>query len=110
MEIQRIRLIRFTWPEENYIHKNNDADGKLQKVSGRCLSLNSDHYVFSLRTSTKVRQTILYICPQVRINSPVASFPTPLTTFANVKMKAVKNTIDIVMELPRKYIVETIFF
>ena len=46
----------------------------------------------------KVRQTFIYICPQVRINSPVASFPTPLTTFANVKMKAVKNTIDIVME------------
>jgi len=29
MEIQRIRLIRFTWPGENSIHKNNDADGKL---------------------------------------------------------------------------------
>ena len=35
----------------------NDADGKLQKVSGRCLILCSDHYVFSLRTSKKVRQT-----------------------------------------------------
>jgi hypothetical protein len=33
------------------------ADGKLQKVSGRCLILCSDHYVFSLRTSKKVRQT-----------------------------------------------------
>ena len=42
---------------ENSIHKNNDADGKLQKVSGRCLILSSDHYVFSLRTSMKVRQT-----------------------------------------------------
>ena len=56
MEIQRIRLIRFTWPGENFIHKNNDTDGKLQ-VSGRCLILCSDHYVFSLRTSKKVRQT-----------------------------------------------------
>ena len=37
MEIQRTRLIRFTWPGENSIHKNNDADGKLQKVSGRCI-------------------------------------------------------------------------
>ena len=53
MEIQRIR---FTWTGENSIHKNNDADGKLQ-VSGQCLILSSDHYVFSLRTSTKVRQT-----------------------------------------------------
>ena len=26
MEIQRIRLIRFTWPGEHSIHKNNDAD------------------------------------------------------------------------------------
>ena len=50
------RLIRFTWPGENSIHTNNDADRKLQ-VSGRCLILSSDHYVFSLRTSTKVRQT-----------------------------------------------------
>ena len=46
---------------ENSIHKNNaqwrnDADGKLQ-VSGRCLILCIDHYVFSLRTSKKVRQT-----------------------------------------------------
>ena len=57
MEIQRIRLIRFTWPGENFIHKNNDAEGKLQKVSGRCLILSSDHYVFSLRISKKVRQT-----------------------------------------------------
>ena len=57
MEIQRIKLIRFTWPGENSIHKNNDADGKLQKVSGWCLILSSDHYVFSLRTSMKVRQT-----------------------------------------------------
>ena len=56
MEIQRIRLIRFTWPGENSIHKNNDAEGKLQ-VSGQCLILSSDHYVFSLRTSKKVRQT-----------------------------------------------------
>ena len=50
------------WPVENSIPKNNerrrnDADGKLQKVSGRCLILSSDHYVFSLRTSKKVRQT-----------------------------------------------------
>ena len=29
------------------IHQNNDADGKLQKVSGRCLILSSDHYVFN---------------------------------------------------------------
>ena len=57
MEIQRIRLIRFTWSGENSIHKNNDAEGKLQKVSGRCLTLSTDHYVFSLRTFTKVRQT-----------------------------------------------------
>ena len=57
MEIQRIRLIRFTWPGENSIYKNNDADGKLQKFGGQCLILSSDHYVFSLRTSTKVRQT-----------------------------------------------------
>ena len=55
MEIQRIRLKRFTWPIKNSIHKNNDADGKLQKVSGRRLILSSD--VFSLRTSKKVRQT-----------------------------------------------------
>jgi hypothetical protein len=46
--------MRFTWPGGNSIHKNNaqqrnDADGKLQKVSGRCLILCSDHYVFSLR-------------------------------------------------------------
>ena len=27
----------------------NDADGKLQKVGGRCLILCSDHYVFSLK-------------------------------------------------------------
>jgi len=27
----------------------SDADGKLQNVSGRCLILCSDHYVFSLR-------------------------------------------------------------
>ena len=39
------------YPGENSIHKNNDADGKLQKVSGRCLILSSDHYVFSLRIS-----------------------------------------------------------
>jgi hypothetical protein len=26
----------------------SNADGKLQKVSGRCLILSSDHYVFSL--------------------------------------------------------------
>ena len=50
------------WPVENFIPKNNDrrrndADGKLQKVSGRCLILSIDHYVFSLRTSKKVRQT-----------------------------------------------------
>ena len=57
MEIQRIRLIRFTWPGENSIHTYNDTDRKLQKVSGRCLILSSDHYVVSLRTSTKVRQT-----------------------------------------------------
>jgi hypothetical protein len=42
------------WPGENSIHKNNDAEGKLQKVSGRCLILSSDHYIFSLITSTKV--------------------------------------------------------
>ena len=47
MEIQRIRLIRFTLPGENSIHKNNDADEKLQEVSGRCLILSSDHYVFN---------------------------------------------------------------
>ena len=59
MEIQKIRVIRFIWPGENFIHKNNDAEaeGKLQKVSGWCLLLSSDHYVFSLRTSKKVRQT-----------------------------------------------------
>jgi hypothetical protein len=50
------------WPVENSIPKNNDrrrndADGKLQKVSGRCLILSSDHYVFSLGTSKKVCQT-----------------------------------------------------
>ena len=56
MEIQRIRLIRFTWPGEYTIHKNNDADGKLQKVSGWCLIVSSDHYVFSLRTPKKVCQ------------------------------------------------------
>ena len=39
------------------VELRNDADGKLQKVSGRCLILSSDHYVFSLRTSKKVRQT-----------------------------------------------------
>ena len=39
------------------VQLRNDADGKLQKVSGRCLILSSDHYVFSLRTSKKVRQT-----------------------------------------------------
>ena len=55
MEIQRIRLIRFTWPGENTIHKNNDADGKLQ-VSGWCLIVSSDHYVFSPRTPKKVCQ------------------------------------------------------
>jgi hypothetical protein len=32
-----------------HAQKRNDADGKLQKVSGRCLILCSDHYVFSLR-------------------------------------------------------------
>jgi hypothetical protein len=35
----------------------SDADGKLQKVSGQCLILSSDHYIFSLRTSKKVCQT-----------------------------------------------------
>jgi hypothetical protein len=53
------------WPVENSIPKNNDrrcavtndADRKLQKVIGRYLILSSDHYVFSLRTSKKVRQT-----------------------------------------------------
>ena len=54
MEIQRIRLIRFTWTGENSFHKNNaqqrnDADGKLQKVSERCLMLCSEHYIFSVR-------------------------------------------------------------
>ena len=39
------------------VQLRSDADGKLQKVSGRCLILSSDHYVFSLRTSKKVRQT-----------------------------------------------------
>ena len=39
------------------VQLRNDADGKLQKVSWRCLILSSDHYVFSLRTSKKVRQT-----------------------------------------------------
>jgi hypothetical protein len=48
--------MRFTWPGENSIYKNNDADGKLYKVGGRCLILSGDHYVVSLRTSTKVRQ------------------------------------------------------
>ena len=54
MEIQGIRLIRFTWPgaisiQKNNAQKRNDADGELQKVSGRCLILCSDHYVISLR-------------------------------------------------------------
>jgi len=40
------------------VQLRNDADGKLQKVSGRCLILCIDHYVFSLRTSKKVRQTV----------------------------------------------------
>jgi len=59
MEILRIRLIRFTWLVENFIHKNNmqlirnDADGKLQKVSGWCLILSSDHYFFSLKLPRK---------------------------------------------------------
>ena len=39
------------------VHLRNDADEKIQKVSGRCLILSSDHYVFNLRTSKKVRQT-----------------------------------------------------
>ena len=39
------------------VQLRNDADAKLQKVSGRCLILCIDHYVFSLRTSKKVRQT-----------------------------------------------------
>ena len=38
------------------VQLRNDADGNLQKVSGWCLILSSDHYVFSLRTSKKVRQ------------------------------------------------------
>ena len=60
-----MRLIRFTgqWKipflkiTVEGVQLRNDADGKLQKVSGRCLILSSDHYVFSLRTSKKVRQT-----------------------------------------------------
>ena len=39
------------------VQLRNNADGKLEKVSGRCLILSSDHYVFSLITSKKVRQT-----------------------------------------------------
>ena len=39
------------WPVKNSIHKitmqsRYDADGKLQKVSGRCLILCRDHYVW----------------------------------------------------------------
>ena len=41
------------------VQLRNDADEKLQKVSGRCLILSSDYYVFGLRTSKKVRQTQL---------------------------------------------------
>jgi hypothetical protein len=29
------------YPGENSIHKNNDADGKLQKVSGNCWRVNA---------------------------------------------------------------------
>ena len=39
------------------VQLRNDEDGKSQRVSGWCLILSSDHYVFSLRTSKKVRQT-----------------------------------------------------
>jgi hypothetical protein len=39
--------MRFTWPGENSIYKNNDADGKLYKVGGRCLILSGDH-IFSV--------------------------------------------------------------
>jgi hypothetical protein len=37
------------------VQLRKDADERLQKVSGRSLILCSDHYVFSLRTSKKVR-------------------------------------------------------
>ena len=46
------KINTFYWPVKNSINKitmqlRSDADGKLQKVSGRCLILCSDHYVFS---------------------------------------------------------------
>jgi hypothetical protein len=40
------------------VQLRNDADGKLQKVSGRGFILCIDHYVFSLRTSKKFRNDL----------------------------------------------------
>lgn len=34
------KINSFTWPGENFIHKNNHADRKLQKVTGQWAVLN----------------------------------------------------------------------
>jgi hypothetical protein len=53
----RSNYAKIDYTKNNVQLIRNDADEKLQKVNGRCLNLCIDHYVFSLRTSKKVRHT-----------------------------------------------------